>query len=504
MEITIQSLSVLLGIFLLCLGTRLLPFPKVRQWLLLLSSYLFYAHWEAGFLLVLVASSLMNYVWGSVLRHRPTALCLWIGITLNLLLLSFFKYLPSLLAAGTQGSWQPELLRQIVMPVGISFWTFQGLSYLFDIYREEELDPSLLEFCLYMAFWPTVLSGPVCRLPRMLPQFRQVSAFNWNDISTGMLRLIQGLIMKFVLAQILGTGLSPGEGVAAGFDQIKGGWGAIDVWLLSIGFGFQIFFDFAGYSHMVIGAARLFGIRVEENFDRPYLSTTPSVFWTRWHMSLSFWIRDYVFLPLAAMRRDRWWPYLALVLSMALFGLWHAAKATFILWGIYHGLLLVMHRLGQQMKRRSNFTCPPYLGVLISWATTFSLVSLGWILFRARDLDQALTMLRSVLLPSHYHQLALSANFYTLVSFVAAGYFAYGVMELIFLRYRAIYREKLSSNVRAVTRARPSVIAVELVEFFADRMWWWKTPIFLSLLVLGGIIVFARTSATETFIYTLF
>ena len=175
------------------------------------------------------------------------------------------------------------------------------------------MDPSLLEFCLYMAFWPTVLSGPICRLPSMLPQFRQLSPFSWDDLSAGSLRFIQGVIMKFVLAQILVSGWLPGEGIAAGFDQMKGGWGGVDVWLLGIGFGFLLFFDFAGYSHMVIGAARIFGIRLPENFDRPFLSTTPSIFWTRWHMSLSFWIRDYVFNPLAAAgRRYSWWPYVVL------------------------------------------------------------------------------------------------------------------------------------------------------------------------------------------------
>src|SRR6185295_9624236 len=191
--------------------------------------------------------------------------------------------------------WQPEFFHDIVMPVGISFWTFQGLSYLFDVYREEEIDPSLLEFCLYMAFWPTVLSGPVCRLPNMLPQFRKEPVFSWEDISAGTLRIIQGLFMKMVLAQLLASGLTPGQGVAAGFDQVKSGLGGLDVWLLAIGFGFQLFFDFAGYSHIVIGGARLFGIQVPENFHRPFVSTTPSIFWTRWHMSLSFWIRDYVF-----------------------------------------------------------------------------------------------------------------------------------------------------------------------------------------------------------------
>ncbi len=139
------------------------------------------------------------------------------------------------------------------MPVGVSFWTFQALSYLFDVYREEDLDPSLTEFCLYMAFWPTVLSGPVCRLPDMLPQFRESSAPTWDDISIGAHRLVIGLFMKMVLADVLGAGLLAGQGVAYGFDEITAGWGGLDVWFLAIGFGFQLFFDFAGYSHIAIG-----------------------------------------------------------------------------------------------------------------------------------------------------------------------------------------------------------------------------------------------------------
>ena len=145
----------------------------------------------------------MNYACGWALRRKATAPRLWIGIALNLLPLAFFKYLPALLELGPAGSWPYELGRHIIMPVGMSFWTFQGLSYLFDIYFEEELDPSLLEFCLYMAFWPTVLSGPVCRLPSMLPQFRQLSPLSWDDLSAGSLRIIQGVMMKFVLAHIL-------------------------------------------------------------------------------------------------------------------------------------------------------------------------------------------------------------------------------------------------------------------------------------------------------------
>src|SRR6266545_7101088 len=312
-----QIAASILVVLLLWVLAWHLPSVKGRQLLLLLASYLFYGNWGIGFLAALIMSSLMNYICGLALRRKATVPRLWIGIAVNLLPLAFFKYLPPLLELGPAGSWEYDLARQIIMPVGMSFWTFQGLSYLFDIYLEEELDPSLLEFCLYMAFWPTVVSGPVCRLPKMLPQFRELSPVTWENVSVGSLRLIQGLMMKFVLAQILASGWAPGEGIAAGFDQVKGGWGGIDVWLLGIGFGFLLFFDFAGYSNMVIGTARIFGIRLPENFDRPFLSLTPSVFWTRWHMSLSFWIRDYIFNPLAAAgRRYGWWPHVALVISM--------------------------------------------------------------------------------------------------------------------------------------------------------------------------------------------
>src|SRR5438034_7287271 len=383
---TSQSLISLAVVVLLWAIAWQLRSLTVRQVILLAASYLFYASWGIGFLSVLVASSLMNYALGIVLRRQPTAGRLWISVACNVVLLSFFKYLPPLLEGAPADALLPDFLHRIVMPVGMSFWTFQGLSYLFDTYREEELDPSLLEFCLYMAFWPTVLAGPVCRLPNMLPQFRRLSGFNLADISVGARRLLQGVIMKTVLAQILVSGWLPGEGITAGFDQMKGGWGGVDVWLLGIGFGFLLFFDFAGYSHMVIGTARIFAIRVPENFNRPFFSTTPSIFWTRWHMSLSFWIRDYVFNPLAAAwRRYRWWPHVVFVISMTVFGLWHGAKWTFIIFGVYHGLLLIGHRLGQQMKRRFSIRLPRYLGGFLAWGTTFLLLSLGFILFRAND-----------------------------------------------------------------------------------------------------------------------
>lgn len=433
---SVTSLSYLLFVLIIWLLARPLRSAKARQIFFLVASYVFYGSWGGSFLAILITSSLLNYGLGILIRRRPTLGRLWFGIALNVLLLVLFKYLPSTLLGSTPSSSSFSFLYQIVMPVGISFWTFQALSYLFDLYREEELDPTLIEFCLYLAFWPTVLAGPVCRMPEMLPQFRKVQEVLWEDISEGTRRILIGLFMKMVLAEVLANGFSPGEGVAAGFDQINRGWGGLDVWLLAIGYGFQLFFDFAGYSHIVLGTALLFGIRLQENFDRPYFATTPSEFWTRWHMSLSFWIRDYVFMPLATLKRDARWRYAALVLAMVLFGLWHGATALFLLWGAYHGLLLVAHRNLQQLQRRRKVKLPGGLMTVFSWGVTFAVISIGWIFFRAHDLQQALTMLAAVFSPRSYGQLALRPNFYILTSLIVVGYFVYHLIEMILVSFK--------------------------------------------------------------------
>ena len=504
--------SAFVVLLLTVVGSRL-PSIRGRQLLFLTASYLFYANWGLGFWSILIISSLINYLCGWALRRKATAPRLWIGIALNLLPLAFFKYLPVLLVLGPAGSWQYDLGHQIIIPLGMSFWTFQGLSYLFDIYFGEELDPSLLEFCLYMALWPTVASGPICRLPSMLPQFRQLSPFSWDDLSAGSLRFIQGVIMKFVLAQILASGWRPGEGIAAGFDQMKGGWGSVDVWLLGMGYGFLLFFDFAGYSHIVIGIARIFGIRLPENFDRPFLSTTPSIFWTRWHMSLSFWIRDYVFNPLAAAgRRYSWWPYVVFIISMTLFGLWHGAKWTFIVYGLYHGLVLVMHRLGQQMKRQFSVRPPRYLGAFLSWGTTFVLLAVGFIFFRANDLTQVWTMLSAVLTPAAYMRFAMPRSFYMLTSTIAVGYFVVTAGHALLLSWRARYNAAMSERRESAESKWPVSVADftlhigALLDFFTERLWWWLAPALSILAFLAGLVIHTRRAvvAVTPFMYTLF
>ena len=312
----------------------------------------------------------MNFLLGQWLRRKPSAGILWIGILCNLMLLGGFKYLPGAAASLPFASLQR--FSHIALPLGISFWTFQAMSYLCDLYRGEELDPTFWEFALYMAFFPIAISGPICRMPDMLPQFRSQQPVQRSDMARGLCRIATGALMM-QLAQLLGRGILNRGGINAGFDQITQ-WSGADVWCLAFGYGLQLFLDFAGYSHIAIGAARMLGFTLPENFARPFASTTPSIFWTRWHMSLSFWIRDYVFLPLATVRREMWWRNLALVISMVLFGVWHKASLLFVLWGCYHGILLVLHRQVQRLEQRLNWEPATALWSAVSWIATITLV----------------------------------------------------------------------------------------------------------------------------------
>ncbi|HEV7993618.1 MAG TPA: MBOAT family O-acyltransferase [Gemmatimonadaceae bacterium] len=407
------------GIPILWLLTQRVESARVRQVLYLVASYAFYLSVGWRFFGILLASSLFNYAWGSVVRRKPTASVLWVGILANVLLLSTFKYLPALAGLFEQSP-IARSIAHLALPIGISFWTFQGLSYLFDQYRGENLDPTLVEFLLYMGFAPTVLSGPICRLPELLPQFRSAERGSWQNVAWGAQSIWIGVLM-ITVARYLGSGWN-GQGVNWGFESLSGRLSSADTWVLLIAYGLQLFFDFAGYSRVVIGLAMLFGIRLPENFRRPFLSPTPAVFWTRWHITLSFWIRDYLFLPIATMRREVWWRNTMLVASMVIFGLWHKASLLFLLWGTYQGLLLLAHRLIQQWQRRTKRSVKGPVGTALSWLVTFAAITLGWILFRARDWNQAGSLLASALNPFSGRPSALPSDFYALVAIVAVGY----------------------------------------------------------------------------------
>jgi alginate O-acetyltransferase complex protein AlgI len=449
------------------------------QALWLTASYVFYG-WFAGwpFLGVLVASSLANFALAAWIRQSPTTPRLWAGVGANVVALAMFKYLPAVSAGA---------FAQIIVPVGMSFWTFQAMSFLIDTYREEDVQPTVLEFCLYMAFWPTVVMGPICRLRTLLPQFRARRRPDADDVAIGLRRIVIGVFMIVALAGLLASML-PVDSTRAGATVVDSSWGGLDAWLFAVGYGFQLFFDFAGYSHLVIGAARLFGFRLDENFDAPFLSATPAQFWTKWHMSLSFWIRDYVFLPLSMAVRRVWWRYAALALSMALFGLWHGATLTFILWGVYHGVLLVVHRMGQQVRRRLGLTASSPVGRLVAGLLTFAGVSAGWILFWAADLRQAGRLFAAILSPSSYTHLSLPDGYVRLVTMILVCYFGYHASAALRLWFNRAVRQAATPDAPAVLPGR----------------WWWLVPMIGMLTFVGAVIARSDDAAFSGFIYRAF
>lgn len=465
----------------------------LRQAVLLVGCCLLYLTWGLWFAAVLFASAVMNFLLGMWLRRKPSALVLAIGIMLNLALLGSFKYLPEVALSLPLSSLQR--FSHLALPLGISFWTFQAMSYLFDLYREEEIDPSFVEFVLYMAFFPVVVSGPICRMPDMLPQFRSEQTTATRDIGRGLSRIATGVLMM-QLARLLGQGILSGDGINSGFDRLTQ-WSGTDVWCLAFGYGLQLFFDFAGYSHIAIGVALALGFTVPENFARPFQSTTPSIFWTRWHMSLSFWIRDYVFLPLAVVRREVWWRNLALVVSMILFGLWHKASVLFILWGFYHGVLLVLHRQVQGVQRKFNWTPSTALWTPFSWAVTISLVSLGWIFFRAHSLTEVRQMLSAVLLPASYSEHFLSGNLYALVAALAAGY------VIVLLAIEVLDRYSPGAEA-AGSGFGSSGFGSRIIAAAARNRWYWIPPLYVLLLLLVLVVTHTGGPDAAQFMYRKF
>ena len=475
--------------FLLCLAIfSRVRSPQIRQATLLVASYALYLSWAPWFTAVLLTSTVVNFVVGNRLRRSRSGFILFVGIIFNLALLGTFKYLPEVSVHLPFSSLQR--FAHIALPLGISFWTFQAMSYLFDLYQGEEMDPTFSEFALYMVFFPVTISGPVCRMSEMLPPFRSENSLRWADISRGLQRIAMGVFMMQV-AKLLGQGVLAGDGVSSGFDRLHQ-WSGADVWCLAFGYGLQLFFDFAGYSHIAIGAAQMLGFTLPENFLRPFGSTTPSVFWTRWHMSLSFWIRDYVFFPLMQLRRDLWWRNLCLLISMVLFGLWHRATLLFLIWGCYHGVLLVLHRQIDALQRKYDWTPPQVLWNVASWVGTMALVNLGWIFFRSNSPQQARQMLAAILSPGTYAQHFLSGSLYLLVLAVAAGY----CLVLLII-------DGLKKHVPAEieTGASAADSGADFAAFVARWRWFWLAPLYAVALLFLLIVTLSRGTSTAQLMY---
>lgn len=365
------------------LAYRLLPMPG-RKPLLLAASLWFYAAWDWRFLGLILLSSGTDFLCGNFIdkEYRPRARKAWliVSLAMNLGILGFFKYCNFFLASFHEVFPHiPAPALRIILPVGISFFTFQSMSYTMDIFRRRVQPVPALDFFLFVAFFPQLLSGPIVRASEFLPQLRGLPRLDWNEVAEGALLFARGFCKKVLLADLLAHFADPVFARPEGF-------GALECLLAVYAFAFQIYWDFSGYTDMARGCALALGFRFPENFDLPYLSASPREFWRRWHMTLSTWLRDYLYIGLGGDRHGRRAMLRNLFLTMALGGLWHGANWTFVIWGCYHGALLVAQRLMPARATQGNFSDTLRRFKILF---TFHLVCLGWVFFRAESLGMA-------------------------------------------------------------------------------------------------------------------
>jgi alginate O-acetyltransferase complex protein AlgI len=371
-----------------------------RNAILIGLSYFFYCSWRWEFGFLLLGVSLFTWKYGAFLaRHAENRRLLATGIVVELVPLAYYKYGSFLVAnaawvASALGFPFHSRLADVTLPLGISFFTFQGIAYLVDVANGEAPIHRLNHFLLYKAFWPQLIAGPIIRPHEIRDQIAAERELEYADVAEGTVRVLNGFFKKAVLADTLAPY------VDAVF-QPTARPAALDCVMATVAFSMQIYFDFSGYSEIAIGSARLLGFRFPENFDYPYAARSPQEFWNRWHMTLTRWIRDYLFTPLAfASRRRPKMSALWLVFAMALCGLWHGGRWTFVLWGIWHGLLLLANQTTLR-KFWSGFegsgTRKGLVARFAAWVTTMSLVVLGWVPFRAHSVHQARDMLVAIL-----------------------------------------------------------------------------------------------------------
>jgi D-alanyl-lipoteichoic acid acyltransferase DltB (MBOAT superfamily) len=432
-----NSVTYLLFLLIVVALYWLLP-RRPRLWMIFISSLVFYGFWKVEFLPVMLLSVVTDYF---VALRMPRARrlsgrrkLLAVSLIVNMALLFYFKYL-LFFAENAYGlmhlvGMEPDpLVLYIILPLGISFYTFQTISYTVDVYRgiiKPERDFVL--YSCYVTFFPQLVAGPILRAVEVIPQLSERPRFKLEDLVWGIKRILYGLFLKVVLAD----NISPL--VDSGFAVAPSSLSAIDVWTLAFLFGFQIYFDFSAYSHIALGSARLMGIKFPENFNFPYVAASPRDFWKRWHISLSSWIRDYLYLPLtgsayhdrstggldeavensSARRRNK-----ALLITWVLMGLWHGANWTFLLWGLYHAIFIVIFRLVASLVRLSNQRLAHALGMLI----TLPVIMLGWIPFRAQSLPDVFILYGKLFQPSMYMSLGMRVNVYLVTAIVLVGFF---------------------------------------------------------------------------------
>ncbi len=382
--------------------------PLLSAGWLFLSSVIFYGYWMPEFTLLLIASILLNFLVGGTIakldpinstevRRRQAKIWLLTGVAINLLLLGYFKYANFFIeninyALGFEWS-----LGKIILPIGISFYTFTQIAFLADAYSKGIKEYRFAHYGLFVTYFPHLIAGPVLHHAQMMPQFRNLAnyRFNGENFSAGLCIFAIGLFKKIVLAD----GISPYADAVFNAAEMGRQPDTIEAWFGALAYTFQLYFDFSGYSDMAIGLSWMFNIRLPYNFNSPYKSLNISEFWKRWHMTLSAFLRDYLYIPLGGNREGSIRRYINLMTTMILGGLWHGANWTFVFWGTLHGAFLVINHAFQQCSigqlttlRQTTFF------KILAWALTFFCTLFAWIFFRSTDFSTAIRIV-SALVP---------------------------------------------------------------------------------------------------------
>ena len=359
---------------------------RLRNWVVLLASYVFYAWWRVDFLFLFIAVTAWNYFIGlAIAAHAPKSHGGWrwmiAGVVVNLATLGYFKYanfgVDSFNALATSAGFEPFVLTHVILPIGISFYVFESISYIMDVYRgDAKATRHPVDFATFVALFPHLIAGPVFRYKDLADQFEE-RRHSLDLFGRGVLRFMQGFAAKVLIADSIAP-------IVSRVYALENPTTA-DAWLGALAYTAQLYFDFSGYSSMAIGLGLMMGFTFMENFDKPYISQSITEFWRRWHISLSSWLRDYLYISLGGNRGGTVKTYRNLFLTMFLGGLWHGANWTFVLWGAWHGVILSIERALGVKGNEQGF-------MPLRWLVTLLLVILGWIMFRAETVGDAVTL----------------------------------------------------------------------------------------------------------------
>jgi alginate O-acetyltransferase complex protein AlgI len=411
----------------------LTPWHRVRVGLLLVASLYFYASWNHWLAAIIAISTTFDYLIARGLDASATPwrrkLMLSASLVGNLGLLVYFKYANFFLhsveeAARAAGATASLPVLKVILPIGISFYTFEAINYTVDVYRRRvSAERNLLHFMLFITFFPHLVAGPIVRARDFLPQIRRRKRWSWARMELGTRFLLLGMFKKLAIADHMAAFADP---VFA--NPAKYGSGA--VWVATLAYALQIYCDFSGYSDMALGCAHLLGYKLAQNFNLPYLAANPSEFWHRWHISLSTWLRDYLFIPLGGSRGGKARTYRNLMVTMVLGGLWHGASWTFVFWGFLHGLLLMTHRAFQgfcKPRPRLDGVLQGMVGTMLRRTVTFLCICFCWVFFRAATFGAAWEMIRRLVVPhaGEAPPLPVVSLCYTVAVFVVCYVVAY-------------------------------------------------------------------------------